>query len=237
MIIERTCEKTVSSRGGYAMILGIFVCLLIGMLFYYRSLVGPGIDIDTGEKIKNPPWKQWHNLQKLVEREKLGKPFPIHPKIVEKIGLLSILHEGQDERGGISLIFDSNYCIAGEWGGTYSVGPNKAKEFQIGLCKIKGHFIPYPARIKVKEEHKTDEIYFLAKGLFVMVEYNNEKGGGVRKVSGEIYVKGWLAPDFTIQRGQAVLTSDNKHFQTFTYEGKAEKIMDLEAIIKSIRQK
>ncbi|OQA02359.1 MAG: hypothetical protein BWY69_01141 [Planctomycetes bacterium ADurb.Bin401] len=52
MIIKRTCKKRISSRGGYAIILGIFVCLLIGMLFYYRSLIDPGIDIDTGEKNK-----------------------------------------------------------------------------------------------------------------------------------------------------------------------------------------
>ena len=225
------------SRGGYAMILGIFICLLIGMLFYYRSLIGPGIDIDTGEKTKNPPWKQWHKLQKLVERGKIGKPFPIHPQIVEKVGFGSTLYENQDERGGLSLVFDSNYCIMGDWAGTYSVGPNKAKEYQIGLCKIRGHFVPYADRIKVKSEHKPEEIYFLARGLFMMVEYNNDQGGGVKKVSGDIYVTGWLAPDFTIQRGQAILTSDNKHYKTLTYTGKAEKMMDFQMFLKSLEPK
>ncbi len=225
------------SRAGYAMILGLFICVLIGVLFYYRSLLGSGIEIETGQKMKNPPWKQWHNLYKITVRNKLGKPFPIHPKITEKIGLKANLHKGNDERGFISLVFDPNYAVQGNWAGEYSVGPNKAKEYQIALGKIKGNFVPYPDRIKVKSPHKTDEIYFLAYGLYMLVEYNNAEGGKVRKVNGDIYITGWLAPDFTIQRGRVVITSDNKHYEAFDFEGKAEKFIDFKALIESMQQK
>jgi hypothetical protein len=224
------------SRSGYALILGLFICVLIGVLFYYRSFLGTGIEINTGQKMKNPPWKQWHNLYKITVQNKLGKPFPIHPKITEKIGLKANLHKGNDERGFIGLVFDTNYTVEGNWAGEYSVGPNKAKEYQISLGKIRGSFVPYPDRINVKSPHKTDEIYFLAYGLYMLVEYNNAEGGKVRKVNGDIYITGWLAPDFTIQRGQAVITSDNKHYEAFDFEGKAEKIMDMDVLIKALRQ-
>jgi len=224
------------SRSGYAMILGLFICVLIGVWFYYRSFLGPGIEINTGQKMKNPPWKQWSNLYKITVRNKLGKPFPIHPKITEKIGLKANLHRGNDERGFLTLVFDPNYTVQGNWAGEYSVGPNKAKEYQIALGKIRGNFVPYPDRINVKSPHKTDEIYFLAYGLYMLVEYNNADGGKVRKVNGDLYITGLLAPDFTIRRGQAVITSDNKHYEAFDFEGKAEKSMDLEMLIKTLQQ-
>jgi len=37
-------------------------------------------------------------------------------------------------------------------------------------------------------------------------------------------VSGWLLPDFSVQQGQAVMTSDKEHFSSFDFSGKAEKM-------------
>jgi len=42
--------------------------------------------------------------------------------------------------------------------------------------------------------------------------------------SKDIYIKGWLAPDFTIQRGQAVLTSDINIFRLLRMREKLKNL-------------
>lgn len=225
-------------QGGYAMLLGLFIVLFIGVIYYYKSFIGPGLDITTGEKLKNPPWKQWYNVRKNMARSGLGKPTADNPEINEPMGLVATLFEGKDERGTISLMFDPNYTIEGGWGGTYSVGPNKAKEYDLGFCKIRGYLVPNEACLNVKSQHNPGEVYFIATGVFIMVEYNNEKGKGTAiKLSGDIYVTGWLAPDYTINRAQAFITSDQKHFKLCTFSGKAEKFeaRGLELLMKKLK--
>jgi hypothetical protein len=67
-----------------------------------------------------------------------------------------------------------------------------------------------------------------------MMEYDNAAGGKVKKINGDIYITGWLAPDFTIQRGEVFLTSDDKHFKSLSYSGKAEKYEGFERFLKTI---
>jgi hypothetical protein len=221
------------SRSGFALIIGLLVAVILGMVFYFGVSWGPGINIDTGQKIKSPPWKQWAKLERMVKQGRLAKPFPIHPKIMEAMKVGTTLYEGDKERGQLALIIDPNYFINGTWGGEYSIGQNKAKEYQLVNCKMTGYFVPYPDKIKVKAQHKMDEIYFLAHGIYGMMEYDNAGGGKVKKLNGDIYISGWLAPDFTVSQGQVFLTSDDKHFKSLSYTGKAEKYEAFEAIFKA----
>ncbi|MEN6386332.1 MAG: hypothetical protein ABFD79_14195 [Phycisphaerales bacterium] len=225
------------SRSGYALIIGLLVVVVLGMFFYFGGTFGPGINADTGEKIKSPPWKQWPKLDRMVKQHKLGKPFPIHPQITETMKISSVLFEGESERGQLELIIDPNYDIMGNWNASYSIGQNKAKEYQVVNCKMTGHFVPYPDKIKVKAPHKNEEIYFLTCGMYTIVEYDNAGGGKVKKINGYIYVTGWLAPDFSVQRGQVFLTSDDKYFKNYIYTGKAEKYEPLDGLFKALQSK
>ena len=67
-----------------------------------------------------------------------------------------------------------------------------------------------------------------------MVDYNYENNK-VDKLKGDIYISGRLSPDFTIQAGQAIMTSEDEHFRSFYFSGKIEK-MDIRKMFGSLQQ-
>jgi hypothetical protein len=220
--------------GGYILLIGLLVVVILGLILYYKSFIGHGIETDTGQELKNPPWRQWHNIQKYAARNGLGKPASEQPKITEPMVLSAQLLENQGERGTITLMFRPDYTIKGTWQGSYSVGPNKAREYELTICKFEGYLVPDETHADLEKRDNPAKIYFLSKGFFMLVEYNNENRK-VDKISGDIYVSGWLIPDYTIQQGRVIITSDKKHFKSFDFSGKAGKMgmKSLESLFKS----
>ena len=220
--------------GGYILLIGLLLVVILGLIFYYKSFVGPGIEADTGQKLKNPPWQQWKNIQKYLARDGLGKPASEQPRITGSMVLSAQLLENQNERGTITLMFHPDCTIEGNWRGSYSIGPNKAREYELTVCKFEGYLVPDETRLDIEKRDDPAKIYFLSKGFFMLVEYDN-KNHKVDKISGNIYVSGWLVPDYTIQQGRVIITSDKKHFKSFSFSGKAEKIdtKNLESLFKN----
>jgi hypothetical protein len=77
-----------------------------------------------------------------------------------------------------------------------------------------------PSKIYSDEEGEDRSLLFvICKGKFLILESNMDTGK-VRKVTGYIYVVGWIAPDLSAF-GRIHLTSDKKTQQIFDWEGKA----------------
>lgn len=208
--------------GGYILLLMLLVVILLGMIFFFKASRGYGVKGEDGQEFKNPPWQQWRVIQKRLARGGLGKPDSQQPQITENMEISAQILEKQGDRGTIMLRFNPDYTIGGSWWGTFFADPNKSREFQLAECVIKGYFIPDETYAGVEKRTEPAKIYFLAKGFFMLVDY--EKDGRTIKLTGDIYLSGWLLPDYTIQQGQAIMTSDKKHFRSFDFTGKAEKM-------------
>ena len=118
-------------------------------------------------------------------------------------------------------MFNPDNTVIGDWGGTFFVDPNMTVEHELAMCNFKGYLVPDETQLDVESEYGPEYIYFLTSGGFTAVEYRKSR---VRRVSGAIYVNGWLGPDFTIEKGRVIITSDKKHFKMFTFSGQAGKI-------------
>ncbi len=222
---------------GYILLLMLLAVILLGMFFSYKAWRGHGVKTQTGQELKNPPWRQWKNIRKCLARGGFGKPDSQQPQIAEIIGLRENLFEGQDERGTIVLMFYPDYTIKGTWQGTFFIDPNRSREFQLADCEIKGYLIPDETDVGVAKKTEPGKIYFLSKGFFMLVDYNSQTRK-TNKLTGDLYVSGWLLPDLSIQQGQAVMTSDKEHFKLFDFSGKAEKMdINLELLFKGLQQK
>jgi hypothetical protein len=233
--MKNNCRTIQNHRNaGYILLLMLLVVVLMGVFFTFKSWRGHGVKMEDGQELKNPPWKQWQDIQKYLARRGLGKPASQQPHISEGIGLTAPLFEDKNERGTITLIFRPDCTIKGSWQGRFFVDPNRNREFELAACEIKGYLIPDETYVGVEKRNEPEKIYFLSKGFFVLVDYNGATNR-TNKLSGFIFVSGWLLPDYTIQQGQVVMTSDEEHCKLFTFSGKAEKTA--EWLLKALQQK
>ncbi len=208
-------------NGGYVLLLSLLVVVVLGMIFYYTAVRGPGVDLNTGEELANPPWQQWKKVEKYLRRNGLGELTSQQLEITESMGLGAEIYDGKDGKGVISLVFKTDYTVKCSWAGTFFVDADKEIEHQIAGSKIEGYLVPDETLLDIENEYGHEYTYFLAEGSFMAIEYNKSN---VRRVSGFIYVSGWLAPDLTVEQGEVTITSDNKRFKQFTFSGKAGKI-------------
>ena len=159
-------------RGGYILLLMLLAVILLGMFFSYKAWRGHGVNVDSGQELKNPPWRQWKNIQKHLARGDLGKPASQQPQITETMEMSAQLLEKQNDRGEIILRFKPDYTVEGSWDGTFFIDPNKSREFQLADCVIKGYFIPDETYVGVEKKTEPDRIYFISKGFFILVDYD-----------------------------------------------------------------
>ncbi len=51
------------ARGGYALVLGLLVVFILGMIVYWTRMHGDVVEIGVGKSDINPPWRQWHKMK------------------------------------------------------------------------------------------------------------------------------------------------------------------------------
>lgn len=228
------CTRQNHRNAGYILLLMLLAVVLMGVFFTFKSWRGYGVKIEDGRELENPPWKQWQKIQKYLARGGLGTPDSQQPQISEGIGLTAPLFEDENGRGTIALAFRPDCTIKGSWQGRFFVDPNRSREFELAACKINGYLIPDETYVGVRNRSEPEKIYFLSKGNFILVDYNGALHR-TTKLSGSIFVSGWLLPDYTIQQGQVIMTSDEKHCKLFTFSGKAEKVAA--GLLEALQQK
>jgi len=211
-IIER-------KRGGYALLLGLLIVVIVGIIIYYTRLHGPVYEFGKGESDINPPWRQWHKMDVRFEKgETIGKPTAEQPQI-DKILFVKANCFDEDKKCGIvQFYFEPDGTIKGGWSASFYL--SKDIHFQVMACEFKGNIDPKEI---FSDEKGPDfsRLFFITKGYFSILE-TNSKNGRVRNVTGEAYLRGWMKKDYSVE-GDLVITSDAKNFYRYTWKGRAEE--------------
>ena len=204
---------------GFAVLLVLAVTVVIVMLIYYMRMHGIVYRIGKGRSDIEVPWRQWDELG--VRKRKgrpPGRPTEQQPQISMPLGLTADASEDGQSRGRLILFFLPDGTIQGQWGGQFPI--RKDVDFQVMGGQFKGVVDP--------EEVYSDDVgedpsrlFFITKGRFMILETNDETGR-VRNVAGHIYVRGWLCLGNVVE-GEVILTSDEKNFHLYTWEGRAEQ--------------
>ncbi|MGA2914455.1 MAG: hypothetical protein ABSE89_00300 [Sedimentisphaerales bacterium] len=207
-------------NAGYILLLLLLIFVLIGMWFVIKPRK---VKEEFVQDINNPPWQQWEKIQKQLTQGGLGTPDPQQPQITEVMMLKTELFENKRGRGTIVLRFNPDLSIEGTWLDKFYIDPNKSREFELSDCSIKGFLIPDETYADIEKTNEPNNVYFLAKGRFLLVDYNYETNK-TDKIEGYIYISGWLLPDWTIRDGQAIMTSDTERLRMFYFKAKAGKM-------------
>jgi hypothetical protein len=202
-----------AKRSGSAFLGLIVVILLVAIVFGVQwYLKKTAKDPDTCDSLT--PWKEWQLRDSSQKPQK--EPSEEQPKITEDLEYDSNLRiKGGDEpRGDIHFLIKPVGAVFGDWNGTYH--KDLTTSFQILSGGFEGRV--YPAKIYRDENGKEDpsQLYFLAKGNFLVQETNPDKGTVFNRV-GQIYIRGWISPEYA-STGEITITSDEKYFETFTWK-------------------
>ena len=206
------------SRGGYALLLGLLITVVIGMIMYYTWMYGPVYQIGEGKSDINPPWRQWHKMQIKLRKEPIGLPTVEQPQLSEPLEVYAEPVQNGKDRGEIELIILTDETAQGGWSGEFSV--KKAVDFQVMTCRFEGNIDPEQV-YSDEEGEDPSKLFFIAKGHFAILEFNDDSGR-VRNLMGNVYVRGWLGLDNAVS-GEIIITSDEKNFDRYVWQGWAEE--------------
>ncbi|MBA7625937.1 hypothetical protein ES703_33371 [subsurface metagenome] len=206
------------NRGGYALLLGLLIVVVIGMVIYYMRMHGPVYHIGEGESDINPPWRQWHKMQVRLRKEPLGRPTAEQPQLSKPLEVQAKPVQDGKDRGEIKVVILLDGTVQGSWRGEFFI--NKDVDFQVMNCRFEGSI---DAKQLYSDEEGEDPsmLFFIAKGHFVILETNNDNGR-VRNLMGDVYVRGWLGVDNAVS-GEIIITSDERNFYLYTWQGWAKE--------------
>lgn len=204
---------------GYALLLGLLIVVVIGIIIYYARLHGPVYEIGKGESDINPPWRQWHKLNVRKEKgETIGKPSAQQPQIAQPMTVATYCTETDNDkrRGDIVFSISDDGSVQGGWGGSFYL--NRDVIFDVMACKFKGTIDPKEVYSGENGEDES-KLFFIAKGPFSILETNHDTGK-VRNIMGEAYLRGWMGTDYRVE-GDLIITSDVKNFYRYIWKGQA----------------
>ena len=174
----------------------------------YRKSNAP--DPDTAMGLA--PWTEWR-----LRRQSQKPAVQVSDKQAKITTLLKYdanveLTETREPRGEIEMGITPDGAVYGAWGGTYY--DSKKDNFD-GGGKFEGKI--YPGKIYRDEKGEDpSKLFFLAKGRYSIIQTITENNK-VRVLAGDMYVSGWLNPDFSIA-SDITLTSDEKYSQVFHWQ-------------------
>jgi hypothetical protein len=190
-------------------LIACLVCIVIFLKWYLKSPVQDPDLYDYPEA-----WKEWR------AREKIKKPD--QPLSAEQPALTELLKydttlsdiENKEPRGEMLLFVVPGGGVSGGWHGLYW----KTRTVNIQLMKGGFEGKVYPAKIYRNENGEEDPsmLYMMAKGSFTALKTDTKKGR-VSHIGGDIYVRGWLNPEYVLT-GEVTVTSFGESVEKFTWK-------------------
>lgn len=200
------------NRPAFALLM-LLIVVAIGMLIYYFQL-NP-IDFQTKRLQKQDPDKYpWVEDWRLVgPGRQAQQPSEDQPQITQTIYFETGAKQQDLSRGRIQLAINPDGMVVGNWSGQYDT-----RSPRINYAIIKADFQGNidPSKTYSDEQGRgQSKLFFIAKGRYMILESNYDTGKTAR-ISGYIYVTGWLNEKYTAT-GKITITADKKNLQAFTF--------------------
>jgi hypothetical protein len=215
--ICRQIRRQLPNRPAFALLM-LLIVVVIGMLIYYFAL--SPVDRKTArEQKKSPDEYPWVEEWRIKDR-KVGDAAeqPIseeQPKITEILEYSVNVQEKRNDRGLVSFTILPDGTVEGVWAAEYdTLSPRM--NYTVVKAGFKGNTDPSKIYSDADGEDKS-KLFFITKGNFLILETNFDNGK-VKNVIGNIYVTGWINPDYSVT-GKITITSDKKSLQAFQWQG------------------
>ncbi len=215
--IRRQIQWQSPNRPGFALLM-LLIVVAIGMLIYYFAL--SPVDRKTArEQKKSPdkyPWVEEWRIKDRKASDSVEQPTSEEqPKITEILEYSVNVQEKRNDRGLVSFTILPDGTVEGGWAAEYdTLSPRM--NYTVVKAGFKGNTDPSKIYSDTDGEDKS-KLFFITKGNFLILETNFDNGK-VKNVIGNIYVTGWINPDYSVT-GKITITSDKKSLQAFHWQG------------------
>jgi len=209
------------NRPGIVLLMMLLLVIVLGVLVYFFG-IRPEDRKTRRMQEKSPdkyPWVEEFRLHKPGE-ETQQLPSAKQPDITETIILKGKVNQERDERGKIAMIITPDGTVDGSWGADYSTASPRI-DCTVMSAKFKGN--TDPSKI-YSDEYGEDlsKLYIITKGKYLILETNFDTGK-VRKLSGYIYVTGWIDPGY-FAFGRLHLTADKRSQIIYEWIGELAQV-------------
>jgi hypothetical protein len=202
-------------RGDTGIFVVILIVVLIAGLFIAQKWVKSNAP-DPDKTMNISPMREWE-LRK-AKPQLMGEFRSEQPKIMKPILYEASLIDSNNEerRGNLRVMISSERMVQGGWSGSYR--KNEKVNFDIsGMGGVTFQGKVYPGKIYSDGNGQDPaRIYFLARGNKFIVQVSDFEKGGVQLMTGNIYVRGWIMPDLSVE-GDVVLDRDDNKTERFIW--------------------
>jgi len=184
----------------------IILALALAVVLVVRSFLQGSLD-------PNLPWNEEFRILKEGQTVK-QRSSAEQTTIGQVLRYKADAEQGGSPRGQVNILIYPDGIVKGVWNGEYDTGDGT--HCLVMAASFKGNIDPtkpYPNA----EGKKQSQVYFITKGTFVILETRMESGKS-RSITGYVYVRGWLEPDYTAV-GEVVVTENRKTCEIFSWGG------------------
>ncbi len=172
-------------------------------------LLGPSFSFSNSD-----PSLPWNEQARILSPGKTSdaKPSADQPQLTCALRYKAQAEQDGSPRGTVNLLIYPDGTVKGVWNGKYTK-PDDA-HCLIMAASFDGNIDPSKPFIRDGAQDPS-KLYFITAGAFTLVETQLSTGQS-RNINGYIYVRGWLAQDYTAL-GELTVTEDKKSFETFDW--------------------
>ncbi len=207
-----------TNRPGLAIVLIIvIIVVVVAAVHFLNKAKDP---LSSLPKTKNPTCSEdihpWEEESRLLQpsQELADSLSPDQPLIDEVIFLKATIREAADA-SGLRITISPDGAVDGGYYADYNKSKDKVEMNYVMTAGFKGNFDP--SNIYFDEDGEdTSKLFFLAKGQMTILAHNFT-ADTVGHSAQNIYVTGWINPDYTAT-GRLVLMTGRKTFQTFHWK-------------------
>ncbi len=196
-----------------SVMLVVLMAIVIGMLIYYMSIstiFAPSVN--RGKATTSRPWL---DEERILGADKIiAMPKPPRPTITEPINLVAAVIRNDADRGTMTLGFDVDGTVKGNWRCQYS---HDEQDYAYD-SEFAGNIDVDVAYASEDGKKNKSLLYFITKGRYTQQSTNTATQKQTQQ-EGEIYVTGYLAPDHSAT-GLITITTDRKWSVTYDWKTK-----------------
>lgn len=207
-----------TNRRGIVLLVILLLIVIFGVLIYFFGVRISPMDSETARQQQESPdeypWvEEWR-----IKGSRMRKGRNVAEQVVsaEQANITRVLkfiadvkHQ-RDNRGQIMLAIYPDGNVEGRWATDYETGSPRANH--LISASFQGNTDPSKFYEDVNGEDRS-KLFLIAMGGYSELETNFETSK-VRRLRGNIYVTGWINPDYSVT-GKITITPDKKSLRAF----------------------
>ncbi|MBN1457430.1 MAG: hypothetical protein JW912_06235 [Sedimentisphaerales bacterium] len=204
-----------SNRSGYA-ILMLLVVVAIGLIIYWMDInalfgnLPKSVDPKSSHEVL--PWEKKDSL--LSRGQEANTDLSEGQPVIDRDIFIEASVEQSNTTGDFIVTISPDGKVAGSWYADYNKGTNPRMNYVMN-AKFKGNVDPGAVFFDENGEDPT-KLFFIAKGEIAILASNFD-GGGIQNSNQQIWVTGWLDPDYKAE-GEMTLITGRNSYQTFNWK-------------------